>query len=114
MFAKSRSKPLWKLIVDFTPEEFVNATAFKYITDAITKEEALDLLRKKEKGKREREEEVMRRGYPAYTTSVGWLGYSDEKVERLTKETLQQGFNHFKVSLWHPPRAYQIPRKRAD
>ena len=56
------------------------------------------MLKEKESSKKAREEEVIKRGYPAYTTSVGWLGYSDEKIARLTKESLQQGFNHFKVS----------------
>ena len=79
-------------------EEFVQATCFRYITDAITKEEALALLKAKEAGKEEREESVLKTGYPAYTTAVGWLGYSDEKVERLTRESLAAGFNHFKVS----------------
>jgi L-fuconate dehydratase len=79
LYAKSRNKPLWKLIVDFTPEEFVRATTFRYITDAITKEEALALLKKMEPTKKQREAEVLKRGYPAYTTSAGWLGYSDEK-----------------------------------
>lgn len=74
MFAKARGKPLWKLLVDMTPEEFVSTVSFKYITDAITKEEALALLKKNEAGKKAREEEVIKRGYPAYTTSVGWLG----------------------------------------
>ncbi|KAK8869975.1 hypothetical protein IAR55_000545 [Kwoniella newhampshirensis] len=103
MYAKSAGKPLWKLIVDFTPEEFVKATAFRYITDAITKEEALALLKAKESGKKTREEEVIKRGYPAYTTSVGWLGYSDEKVKRLTKDALNQGFNHFKLKVGADP-----------
>lgn len=103
LFAKSRGKPLWKLIVDFTPEELVRATTFRYITDAITKEEALDLLRKMEPGKKAREEEVLKRGYPAYTTSAGWLGYSDEKVERLVKESLNMGFNHFKLKVGADP-----------
>lgn len=57
------------------------------------------MLKAKESGKAAREAEVKKRGYPAYTTSVGWLGYSDEKVKRLTKESLAQGFNHFKVSI---------------
>lgn len=116
MYAKHAGKPLWKLIVDFTPEEyvpplkikkkkltvkkrFVKATSFRYITDALTPAEALDILKSKESGKAAREAEVKKRGYPAYTTSVGWLGYSDEKVRRLTKESLAQGFNHFKVSI---------------
>ncbi|KAI9638569.1 putative mandelate racemase/muconate lactonizing enzyme [Dioszegia hungarica] len=99
MFAKARGKPLWKLIVDFTPEEMVKAAAFRYITDALTPEEALKMLKEKEAGKKQREEEVKKIGYPAYTTSVGWLGYSDEKVRRLTKEALNQGFNHFKLKV---------------
>ncbi|KAK1924728.1 putative mandelate racemase/muconate lactonizing enzyme [Papiliotrema laurentii] len=103
MFAKARGKPLWKLIVDFTPEEFVKATSFRYITDAITKEEALALLKEKEATKKAREEEVIKRGYPAYTTSVGWLGYTDEKVRRLTLESLNQGFNHFKLKVGADP-----------
>ncbi|GHJ90170.1 hypothetical protein NliqN6_6572 [Naganishia liquefaciens] len=99
MFAKARGKPLWKLIVDFTPEEFVNATTFRYITDAINQEEALALLKKLEPTKQAREKEVIERGYPSYTTSVGWLGYSDEKIARLTKESLNAGFNHFKLKV---------------
>lgn len=103
MFAKARGKPLWKLIVDMTPEEFVQATCFRYITDAINQEQALELLKKLEPTKKQREAEVTKLGYPAYTTSVGWLGYSDEKVERLTKEALQQGFNHFKLKVGADP-----------
>ncbi|KZS93919.1 enolase C-terminal domain-like protein [Sistotremastrum niveocremeum HHB9708] len=99
MFARSRNKPLWKLVVDFTPEEFVRATAFRYITDAITREEALALLKAKEPTKAEREASVRSTGYPAYVTSAGWLGYSDEKVARLTKEAVAAGFNHFKMKV---------------
>ncbi|KAI0792540.1 enolase C-terminal domain-like protein [Abortiporus biennis] len=99
MFARSRKKPLWKLVVDMTPEELVNATAFRYITDAITKEEALTMLRAKAAAKAEREAHVREVGYPAYVTSAGWLGYSDEKIARLTKEAVQAGFNHFKMKV---------------
>lgn len=118
MFARSRKKPLWKLVVDMTPvscfsaanmpllivfdclqEELVNATAFRYITDAITKEEALAMLKEKEASKSQREAHVREVGYPAYVTSAGWLGYSDEKVARLTKEAVQAGFNHFKMKV---------------
>lgn len=76
----------------------MKAVSFRYITDAITKEEALALLKKNEPTKKAREAEVKEKGYPAYTTSVGWLGYTDEKVRRLTLSSLEQGFNHFKVS----------------
>ncbi|KAJ7108761.1 mandelate racemase/muconate lactonizing enzyme [Mycena epipterygia] len=99
MYARSRNKPLWKLLVDFTPEELVNSAAFRYITDAITKEEALAMLKEKEAGKKEREEKVRELGYPAYVTSAGWLGYTDEKVARLTQEAVTAGFNHFKMKV---------------
>ena len=77
----------------------MNATAFRYITDAITKEEALALLKAKAATKAERETHVREVGYPAYVTSAGWLGYSDEKVARLTKEAVAAGFNHFKMKV---------------
>jgi len=99
LYARARGKPLWKLIVDFTPEEFVSATAFRYITDAITKEEALVMLKEKAATKTEREATVRELGYPAYVTSAGWLGYSDEKVARLTREAVEAGFNHFKMKV---------------
>ncbi|KAF8903918.1 mandelate racemase/muconate lactonizing enzyme [Gymnopilus junonius] len=99
MYARSRKKPLWKLVVDFTPGELVRSAAFRYITDAITKEEALAMLKEREAGKKEREAKVLEIGYPAYVTSAGWLGYSDEKVARLTKEAVAGGFNHFKMKL---------------
>ncbi|KZT19947.1 enolase C-terminal domain-like protein [Neolentinus lepideus HHB14362 ss-1] len=99
MYARSRQKPLWKLVVDMSPEELVRSAAWRYISDAITKEEALTMLKSKEAGKKEREARVREVGYPAYVTSAGWLGYSDEKVARLTKEAVQQGFNHFKMKV---------------
>ncbi|KAI0697037.1 enolase C-terminal domain-like protein [Cytidiella melzeri] len=99
MFARSRGKPLWKLVVDMSPEELVNATAFRYISDAITKEEALARLKEKAASKAEREAHVRQSGYPAYVTSAGWLGYSDDKVAKLTKEAVAAGFNHFKMKV---------------
>lgn len=99
MFARARGKPLWKLVVDMTPEELVDATVFRYITDVLTREDALAMLKAKEAGKQERETIVREVGYPAYITSAGWLGYSDEKVARLTKEAVAAGFNHFKMKV---------------
>ncbi|EPQ52034.1 enolase C-terminal domain-like protein [Gloeophyllum trabeum ATCC 11539] len=99
MYARARNKPLWKLVVDMSPEELVRSAAWRYISDAITKEEALAMLKKNEAGKKEREAHVREVGYPAYVTSAGWLGYSDEKVARLTKEAVQAGFNHFKMKV---------------
>ena len=77
----------------------MNATAFRYITDAITKDEALAMLKEKAATKSEREAHVREVGYPAYVTSAGWLGYSDEKVARLTREAVAAGFNHFKMKV---------------
>ncbi|GAA5848137.1 hypothetical protein JCM9279_007469 [Rhodotorula babjevae] len=99
MYARHEKKPLWQLVADFTPEEFVAATTFRYITDAITPDEALALLKEKEAGKKERLAKLKAEGYPAYTTSVGWFGYSDEKVAKLTREAIAQGFNHFKMKV---------------
>ena len=80
-------------------EEIVNATAFRYITDALTREEALAMLKEKAATRAEREARVRDLGYPAYVTSAGWLGYSDEKVARLTREAVEAGFNHFKMKV---------------
>ncbi|KAG9044529.1 hypothetical protein FS837_007984 [Tulasnella sp. UAMH 9824] len=99
LYAKSRKKPLWKLVSDMSPEEIVNSTAFRYISDAITREEAVAMLKSREAGKAEREAKVRQLGYPAYVTSAGWLGYDDEKVARLTKEAVAAGFNHFKMKV---------------
>ena len=78
LYAKTEGKPLWKLLSDMSPEELVRCADFRYVTDAITSEEALELLRQNEPTKGEREEEMLRDGFPAYTTSTAWLGYADE------------------------------------
>ncbi|KAI8343129.1 enolase C-terminal domain-like protein [Chlamydoabsidia padenii] len=96
LWAKHENKPVWKLVVDMTPEEFVSCIDFKYITDALTPQEALDILKKNQSTKAKRELEILEKGYPAYTTSAGWLGYSDDKVRRLCREAKAQGFTHFK------------------
>lgn len=99
LYAKQQGKPLWKLLVDFTPEELVRCIDFRYITDAITPGEALDLLRAKAGSKAQRETEMRRKGYPAYTTSAGWLGYDDDKIRRLCREGLAQGWRDFKIKV---------------
>jgi L-fuconate dehydratase len=82
-----------------TPAEVVRCIDFRYITDAITPDEALALLKKLEPGKREREKEMRRDGFPAYTTSAGWLGYSDEKIRALCREAVSQGWTHVKIKV---------------
>jgi len=99
LYAKVEGKPVWKLLVDMTPEQVVTAIPFRYITDALTHEEALDILRKLEPTKAQREAEMRAQGYPAYTTSAGWLGYSDEKIRRLVREGIQEGWTHFKMKV---------------
>jgi L-fuconate dehydratase len=82
-----------------TPEQLVACVPFSYITDALTPEEALEILRRNSASKQSREEEMLNHGYPAYTTSTGWLGYSDEKLRRLVREALAQGWTHFKMKV---------------
>ena len=97
--AKSEGKPLWRLLAEMSPEEVVRAVDFRYITDALTPEEALRILQKLEPTKERRIQELLDRGYPAYTTSVGWLGYPDEKIRNLCREAIAQGFSEFKMKV---------------
>jgi L-fuconate dehydratase len=99
LWAKSAGKPVWKLVVDLSPDELVRCIDFRYITDAISEREALDLLRRRQDGKAAREREMRTVGYPAYTTSAGWLGYSDDKLRRLCREALAEGWSHFKMKV---------------
>ena len=99
LYAKIEGKPLWQLIADMTPEELVSCVDFTYITDAITPEEALQLLKEKEATKQDRITYLKEKGYPAYTTSAGWLGYSDEKMRRLCREAKAEGFTHLKMKV---------------
>ncbi|XP_076287925.1 mitochondrial enolase superfamily member 1 [Lasioglossum baleicum] len=99
LWARLKNKPVWKLLVDLTPEELVSTIDFRYISDVVTKEEAIKMLKTCEKGKKDREELLKKSGYPAYTTQVGWLGYSDEKVKILCKKFLDLGFTSFKVKV---------------
>jgi L-fuconate dehydratase len=97
--AKAEGKPLWRLLADMSPRDVVRVVDFRYITDALTPEEALAILEKQEPTKEKRIQELLERGYPAYTTSVGWLGYPDEKIRRLCREALSQGFTEFKMKV---------------
>jgi L-fuconate dehydratase len=99
LYAKVQGKPLWKLLADMSPAEIVHCIDFRYITDALTPQEALDILEAHASTRREREAEVCRRGYPAYTTSAGWLGYSDERIRRLCREGVERGWRHFKIKV---------------
>jgi L-fuconate dehydratase len=99
LYAKSENKPLWKLLVDMTPEQLVSCVPFRYLTDAITPVEAKAILERNLSTRAEREEEMLERGYPAYTTSTGWIGYSEEKTRQLVREAIAQGWTHFKMKV---------------
>ena len=99
LYAKCEEKPLWKLLVDMTPEQLVSCVPFSYITDALTPDEALKMLRCREATKQLREVQILKTGYPAYTTSAGWLGYTDGKLRSLVREGLAQGWTHFKMKV---------------
>ena len=99
LYAKAEGKPLWQLLAGFTPEEIVGCIDFRYLTDALTRQEALEILRRQASTRAAREAEMRAHGYPAYTTSAGWLGYPDEKIRRLCREGVQQGWSHFKIKV---------------
>ena len=97
--ARRAGKPLWKLLADLTPEQLVAQVDFRYLRDALTQDEALDLLRTAATGRAEREQRLFADGYPAYTTTPGWLGYDDEKLARLCKEAVADGYDLIKLKV---------------
>jgi L-fuconate dehydratase len=99
LLAKIANKPVWQLVGEMSPEELVSIIDFRYLTDAITPEEALAIFRKAAAGKAERIAELRANGYPCYTTSAGWLGYSNEKLTRLATEAVAEGFAHIKMKV---------------
>lgn len=100
LWAKTLNKPVWRIVAEMTPEEVVRCIDFRYITDALTPEDALALLREVEPGKEERIREAENsRAVPAYTTSAGWLGYSEEKLRALLDESVALGYKHFKLKV---------------
>jgi len=99
LWAKTEGKPLWKLLADLSPEALVRCVDFRYITDALTPEEAVALLQQSAAGRAEREAIIRRDGYPAYTTAAGWLGYPDDKLRALARRGIEQGFTHFKMKV---------------
>jgi len=99
LYAKVEGKPVWRLLSEMAPEQIVSAIDFRYIADALSPEEALDILRRAETGKAERLSQLLAKGYPAYTTSAGWFGFSDEKIRRLCQEGIAEGWTHFKLKV---------------
>jgi L-fuconate dehydratase len=103
LHAKIERKPLWKLLADMTPPQIVGCIDFRYITDALTPDEAIEILERRAGTKTDREAVLLRSGYPAYTTSVGWMGYSDERIRAACRSAIDEGFSHFKVKVGGTP-----------
>jgi L-fuconate dehydratase len=97
--ARRAGKPLWRLLVDMSPEELVAAADLRYLSDVLTPEQAVALLADREPGRAQRIKELEASGYPCYTTSAGWLGYSDEKLRRLCEEAVASGYKHVKLKV---------------
>ena len=99
LLAKQAGKPVWQLVAEMSPEEILSIIDFRYLTDALTPDEALAILKRAEAGKAERIAILKQEGYACYTTSAGWLGYGDEKLRRLCQEAVDQGFTHIKMKV---------------
>jgi len=99
LYAKQHNKPVWKLLADMTPEEIVKCIDFTYITDALTPQQAIDILAANQATKQQRIEEIRKSGFPAYTTSAGWLNYTDDQIQDLLKGAMAQGFERFKMKV---------------
>ncbi len=99
MWARAAGKPVWRLLAEMPPEQFVDCLDFRYVDDALTRDEALAILEKNQSTKQQRIQRLEEDGYPAYTTSAGWLGYSDEKLQRLCREAVDAGFLHIKLKV---------------
>ncbi|MFE9568213.1 enolase C-terminal domain-like protein [Streptomyces sp. NPDC006692] len=97
--AKRAGQPVWRFLGEMSPEELVAQVDFRWLSDALTQREALEILRRAEPGRRERTDRLLEHGYPAYTTTPGWLGYSDEKLARLAREAVADGFTHIKLKV---------------
>jgi L-fuconate dehydratase len=103
LYARHEGKPLWQLLADMDEDEIVRAIDFRYITDALTPAEAREILRRSKAGMDDRLSILKQKGYPAYTTSAGWIGFSDEKISRLCDEGLAEGWTHFKLKVGGDP-----------
>ncbi|GGP00436.1 L-fuconate dehydratase [Nonomuraea glycinis] len=97
--ARRAGKPLWRLLAEMSPEEIVGLVDFRYLSDALTPDQALQILKNAESSKEARINRLMVDGYPAYATSPGWLGYDDDKLRRLCQEALDQGFGQIKLKV---------------
>jgi L-fuconate dehydratase len=99
LWAVVEGKPVWKLVADLSPQAFVGLIDFRHIADELTPSQALALLERQADGKAEREARLLRDGYPAYTTSAGWLGYDDDRIRDLCRDAVAQGWSALKIKV---------------
>jgi L-fuconate dehydratase len=99
LYAKVEGKPVWRLLADMSPEDIVRCVDFQYITDALTPDEALTILKEKEPTRSDRIQTIQQTGYPAYTSAAGWLGYSDDKLRSICQDSLAKGWRNFKIKV---------------
>lgn len=99
LWGRAEGKPVWQLVGEMSPKEIVGCIDFRYLTNALTPEEALELLENAAAGKEVRRAQLLEKGYPTYTTSAGWLGYPDEKIRRLAQEAVDAGWTHMKLKV---------------
>ena len=99
LWAKTEQKPLWQLLCELSPEKLVSTIDFRYLTDAITPDEAREILEQLAPTRTDRIQQLKEDGYPAYTTSTGWLGYSDERLRHLCQAALADGWTSFKIKV---------------
>jgi len=109
LWAKSRGVPLWKLLLDLTPEELVRVLDLSYLEEILSKETVLSMLYEQLPSRSQREV-ILKSGYPGYDTSVGWMNYDDDKVTELTKKALDQGFSAFKLKVGSPEESRDLRR----
>jgi L-fuconate dehydratase len=99
LYARMLGKPVWQVICDMTPEQLVSCVDFRYLTDALTPAQAVELLHPLKSGRQQRIEQLVAEGYPSYTTSAGWLGYSDEALISKCQDLKSRGWSHFKIKV---------------
>ena len=105
MLARSRGLPLWRVLLGMTPEELVDCVDFRYISDVLSRDDAVAILRRAYEGREARERELAAAGYPGYTMAAAWLGFSDEQVRDLVREAVANGWGAFKMKVGADPAA---------
>ncbi len=99
LWCQINERPLWRLVAEMRPEQFAACIDFRYLTQCLDRSQATEILRLRENGKQERIEQLLESGYPSYTTSAGWLGYSDEELRSKCASLMDRGWNHFKIKV---------------